>query len=267
MALASALFVYSVALFFSVKGESNREVSLQLYKWIPVGSFQINVGFLIDPLSLVFVLLITGVGGLIHIYSLGYMEHDEGRRRFFGQFNLFIAAMLLLVLADNYLVLYVGWEGVGLASYLLIGFYYNRPTAATAAKKAFIANRVGDVGLSIGDHDHVRLLRHHVVRRRVREHDRGQQRRRDCHRADAPARCVRQVRPVPAADMVAGRHGGSDAGVGPDPCRDHGHRRRLPHRAVQSDLQRLAVRSHCGDGSSAGSPCFTGVSAPSARTT
>ena len=146
----AALFVYSVALFFSVKAESNREVSLQLYKWIPVGSFQINVGFLIDPLSLVFVLLITGVGGLIHIYSLGYMEHDEGRRRFFGQFNLFIAAMLLLVLADNYLVLYVGWEGVGLASYLLIGFYYNRPTAATAAKKAFIANRVGDVGLSIG---------------------------------------------------------------------------------------------------------------------
>src|SRR6476620_247954 len=146
----AALFVYSVALFFSVKAESNREVSLQLYKWITVGSFQVNVGFLIDPHALVFVLLITGVGGLIHIYSLGYMEHDEGRRRFFGQFNLFIAAMLLLVLADNYLVLYVGWEGVGLASYLLIGFYYNRPTAATAAKKAFIANRVGDVGLSIG---------------------------------------------------------------------------------------------------------------------
>jgi NADH-quinone oxidoreductase subunit L len=144
-----ALFVYSVALVFSVKSESNREVSLQLYTWIPVGRFHVDVGFLIDPLSLVFVLLITGVGGLIHIYAVGYMEHDEGRRRFFGQFNLFIAAMLLLVLADNYLVLYVGWEGVGLASYLLIGFYYNRPTAATAAKKAFIANRVGDVGLSI----------------------------------------------------------------------------------------------------------------------
>ncbi len=144
-----ALFVYSVALVFSVRSESNREVSLQLYTWIPVGNFHVDVGFLIDPLSLVFVLLITGVGGLIHIYAVGYMEHDEGRRRFFGQFNLFIAAMLLLVLADNYLVLYVGWEGVGLASYLLIGFYYNRPSAATAAKKAFIANRVGDVGLSI----------------------------------------------------------------------------------------------------------------------
>ncbi len=145
------LFVYAVMLFFSVKGEGegNRQVDLHLYTWIPVNSFQVDVGFLLDPLSVVFVLLITGVGGLIHIYSIGYMAHDEGRRRFFGQFNLFIAAMLLLVLANNYLVLYVGWEGVGLASYLLIGYYYNRPSAATAAKKAFIANRVGDAGFSI----------------------------------------------------------------------------------------------------------------------
>ena len=111
--------------------------------------FQVDAGFLIDPLSLTFVLLITGVGSLIHIYAVGYMAHDAGRRRFFGYFNLFVAAMLLLVLGNGYLPLYVGWEGVGLASYLLIGFYYDRPSAATAAKKAFIANRVGDVGLSI----------------------------------------------------------------------------------------------------------------------
>jgi NADH-quinone oxidoreductase subunit L len=143
------LFVYAVILFFSVKGETIREINLNLYSWIPVNGFQVNVGFLLDPLSLIFVLLITGVGSLIHIYSIGYMAHDEGRRRFFGYFNFFIAAMLLLVLANNYLVLYVGWEGVGLASYLLIGYYYNRPIAATAAKKAFIANRVGDAGLSI----------------------------------------------------------------------------------------------------------------------
>lgn len=145
------LFVYAVILFFSVKSEhgGNREVTLKLFSWIPVGSFQVDAAFLIDPLSLVFLLLITGVGSLIHIYAIGYMSHDEGRARFFGYFNLFIAAMILLVLANNYLVLYVGWEGVGLASYLLIGFYYNRPEAATAAKKAFIANRVGDVGLSI----------------------------------------------------------------------------------------------------------------------
>jgi NADH-quinone oxidoreductase subunit L len=144
-----ALFVYVVMLFFSVKGESNREVDLHLFSWVPVASFHVDAGFLLDPLALTFCLLITGVGSLIHIYAVGYMAHDEGRRRFFGQFNLFVAAMLLLVLADNYLLLYVGWEGVGLASYLLIGFYYNRPSAATAAKKAFIANRVGDVGLSI----------------------------------------------------------------------------------------------------------------------
>jgi NADH-quinone oxidoreductase subunit L len=143
------LFVYGVMLFFSVKSESNREVSQHLFSWIPVAGLQVDAGILLDPLSLVFVLLITGVGGLIHIYAVGYMAGDEGRRRFFGWFNLFIAAMLLLVLGDNYLTLYVGWEGVGLTSYLLIGYYYNRPSAATAAKKAFIFNRVGDVGLLI----------------------------------------------------------------------------------------------------------------------
>jgi NADH-quinone oxidoreductase subunit L len=143
------LFVYAVMLFFSVKGQSNREVNLHLYSWIAVGSFKVDAGMLLDPLSLVFVLLITGVGSLIHIYAVGYMAHDEGRRRFFGYFNFFIAVMLLLVLANSYLAMYVGWEGVGLASYLLISYYYNRPTAATAGNKAFFANRVGDVGLSI----------------------------------------------------------------------------------------------------------------------
>jgi len=145
------LFSYAAMLFFSIRGESGegRERNLHLFSWIPVGGFNVDVGFLLDPLSLTFVLLITGVGSLIHIYAVGYMAHDPGRRRFFGYFNLFIAAMLLLVLANGYLVLYVGWEGVGLASYLLIGYYYTRPAAGTAAKKAFIANRVGDVGLSI----------------------------------------------------------------------------------------------------------------------
>ena len=144
-----ALFGYGVALFFSVKGQSNREINLRMFSWVPVGGFRVDAGLLLDPLSLVFVLLITGVGSLIHIYAVGYMSHDPGRRRFFGYFNLFVAAMLLLVLANNYLALYVGWEGVGLASYLLIAFYYNRNSAATAGNKAFFANRVGDVGLSI----------------------------------------------------------------------------------------------------------------------
>jgi NADH-quinone oxidoreductase subunit L len=145
----AVLFIYTVVLFFSVKGQSDREVTTQnYYTWIPVGGLHVDFGILLDPLSLVFALLITGVGGLIHIYAVGYMAGDPGRRRFFGWFNLFIAAMLLLVLGNNYLSLYVGWEGVGLASYLLIG-YYNRESAATVAKKAFIMNRVGDVGLLI----------------------------------------------------------------------------------------------------------------------
>ena len=145
------MFVYAALLFFSIKGETGagRERNLHLFSWIGVGTFNVDVGFLLDPLSLTFVLLITGVGSLIHIYAVGYMDHDPGRRRFFGYFHLFIAAMLLLVLANGYLLLYVGWEGVGLASYLLIGYYYTRNSAGTAAKKAFIANRVGDVGLSV----------------------------------------------------------------------------------------------------------------------
>src|SRR4029079_7364854 len=100
--------------------------------------------------SAVFVLLITGVGFLIHVYAVGYMADDPRRRTFFGYFNLFVAAMLLLVLGNNYVMLYFGWEGVGLASYLLISFWYNRPSAATAGKKAFLMNRVGDAGLAIG---------------------------------------------------------------------------------------------------------------------
>jgi NADH-quinone oxidoreductase subunit L len=144
-----ALFVYTLMLFFSVKGQTNREVQLHIFSWVPVARFRVEAGMLLDPLALTFALLITGVGSLIHIYAVGYMSHDPGRRRFFGYFNFFISAMLLLVLANSYLALYVGWEGVGLASYLLISYYYTRPTAATAGNKAFFANRVGDVGLSL----------------------------------------------------------------------------------------------------------------------
>ncbi|MEU3048423.1 NADH-quinone oxidoreductase subunit L [Streptomyces sp. NPDC006984] len=149
--LAAASFVIGAVLFADMlgKGAEERTLTSTLYSWIPVEGFQADVAFRLDQLSMTFVLLITGVGTLIHLYSIGYMEHDERRRRFFGYLNLFLAAMLLLVLADNYLLLYVGWEGVGLASYLLIGFWQHKPSAATAAKKAFLVNRVGDVGLSI----------------------------------------------------------------------------------------------------------------------
>ncbi|MFE9391928.1 NADH-quinone oxidoreductase subunit L [Streptomyces sp. NPDC006784] len=149
--LAAASFAIGAALFLSMlgKGAEDRAMHSKLFSWVPVEGFQADVAFQLDQLSMTFVLLITGVGTLIHIYSVGYMEHDPGRRRFFGYLNLFLAAMLLLVLADNFLLLYVGWEGVGLASYLLIGFWQHKPSAATAAKKAFLVNRVGDAGLAI----------------------------------------------------------------------------------------------------------------------
>ncbi|MFJ9079821.1 NADH-quinone oxidoreductase subunit L [Streptomyces sp. NPDC102278] len=149
--LAAASFGIGVALFSDMLSRpgDDRAMFQRLYTWIPVEGFQADVAFQLDQLSMTFVLLITGVGTLIHVYSIGYMAHDERRRRFFGYLNLFLAAMLLLVLADNYLLLYVGWEGVGLASYLLIGFWQHKPSAATAAKKAFLVNRVGDIGLSI----------------------------------------------------------------------------------------------------------------------
>ncbi|MEW2622223.1 NADH-quinone oxidoreductase subunit L [Streptomyces sp. NPDC048106] len=149
--LSTASFVFGLILFTDLLGKNaeHRTLIQHLWTWIPVEGFQADVTFRLDQLSMTFVLLITGVGSLIHLYSVGYMEHDERRRRFFGYLNLFLAAMLLLVLADNYLLLYVGWEGVGLASYLLIGFWQHKPSAATAAKKAFLVNRVGDMGLSI----------------------------------------------------------------------------------------------------------------------
>ncbi|HJZ01456.1 MAG TPA: proton-conducting transporter membrane subunit, partial [Streptosporangiaceae bacterium] len=144
-----AAFVYGAIAYFTLLGDTNREQDQHVYTYILVGRFQANVNLLIDPLSICFILLITGVGSLIIIYSVGYMAQDPNRRKFFGYMNLFIASMLLLVLADNYLVLYVGWEGVGLASYLLIGFWQDRNSAAVAAKKAFVVNRVGDAGLTL----------------------------------------------------------------------------------------------------------------------
>ena len=149
VATVAGSFVTAVALFeqlLAAPAES-RAVSAHLYTWFSAGTWQLDVGLLVDPLSILFALLITGVGGLIHVYSLGYMAHDDRQRRFFGYLNLFVAAMLTLVLADNYLVLFVGWEGVGLASYLLIGFWQHKPSAAAAAKKAFVMNRVGDLGM------------------------------------------------------------------------------------------------------------------------
>src|SRR5829696_8806620 len=145
---ATVVVAFVVALACTLQLD-DRQVAVDLFTFIQSGNLDVPIGLLFDPLSAAFVLLITGVGALIHIYSIGYMADDPNRRRFFAYLNLFVAAMLLLVLGNNYVALYVGWEGVGLASYLLIAFWFVRPAAATAAKKAFIMNRVGDVGLAL----------------------------------------------------------------------------------------------------------------------
>ncbi|MCH1865186.1 NADH-quinone oxidoreductase subunit L [Nocardioides sp. CFH 31398] len=150
-ATSFASFGLGVYLFVEMLGlgEEERQHGLRLFDWITAGSFTVGFDLLLDPLSILFVLLITGVGSLIHLYSIGYMAHDERRRRFFAYLNLFVAAMLMLVLAGDFLGVFLGWEGVGLASYLLIGFWQHKPSAAAAAKKAFVINRVGDMGLSL----------------------------------------------------------------------------------------------------------------------
>ncbi|SMO72473.1 NADH dehydrogenase subunit L [Propioniciclava tarda] len=151
VAVAAVVFSFSIAacLFGEMlgRGAEERAVESTLYTWFSVGTWTFDVGLQIDQLSILFAMLITGVGSLIHIYSIGYMAHDERRRRFFAYLNLFVAAMLTLVLANNYLILFVGWEGVGLASYLLISFFQHKKSAADAGVKAFVMNRVGDFGM------------------------------------------------------------------------------------------------------------------------
>ncbi len=140
----------AVGIFFELKNGVQKEYTVELFNWISAGKLSIPFSFLIDPLSSLFLLIITGIGFLIHVYSAGYMSHDEGFSRFFGYLNLFIFFMLLLVMGSNYLIMFVGWEGVGLCSYLLIGFWFKNTAYNNAAKKAFIMNRVGDLGFLLG---------------------------------------------------------------------------------------------------------------------
>ncbi|MEW5993130.1 MAG: NADH-quinone oxidoreductase subunit L [Candidatus Zixiibacteriota bacterium] len=145
-------FVTSVLLFFDLRAlpPDARVIGQTLFSWIPAGSLHVDIGYLLDPLSAVMILMVSGVGFLIHVYSVGYMHHDPGYGRYFSYLNLFTFAMLTLVLADNFLLMFVGWEGVGLCSYLLIGFWFERKSASDAGKKAFIVNRVGDFGFLLG---------------------------------------------------------------------------------------------------------------------
>ena len=148
--IAAFAFALRAVLHLASLPEHERHLTEMAWQWMRVGDFTVNVSFLLDPLSAIMVLVVTGVGSLIHIYATGYMSHDHSFRRFFLYLNLFMFAMLTLVLADNYLLLFVGWEGVGLCSYLLIGFWTERPSAAEAGKKAFIVNRIGDFGFMLG---------------------------------------------------------------------------------------------------------------------
>lgn len=147
MSWLACLLGIGIVIQLAGRASDARSLHVHLFSWLQTGDFKLDAGLLLDPLSLTFVLLITFVGSLIHVYSLGYMEHDPDKRRFFAYLNLFVAAMLTLVLADSYGLLFVGWEGVGLASFLLISFWNWNPAYATAGNKAFIMNRVGDFGL------------------------------------------------------------------------------------------------------------------------
>ena len=150
--VVGASFVVALTVFFKLFSllASERSVVSTVFSWVVAGNFKVDVAFLVDPLSMVMCLMVTGVGFLIHVYSVGYMGQDPGYRRYFAYLNLFIFAMLCLVLGSNFLLMYLGWEGVGLCSYLLIGFWYEKKSAADAGKKAFIVNRVGDFGFALG---------------------------------------------------------------------------------------------------------------------
>lgn len=145
-----AAFVLSVTLFFGIQNTETHSISVKLFDWIGAGKLQISLSFLLDPLSAIMLLIITGIGFLIHVYSTGYMHEDAAFGKFFAYLNLFIFFMLILVLGSNYIVMFIGWEGVGLCSYLLIGFWYTNSNYASAAKKAFVMNRIGDLGFLIG---------------------------------------------------------------------------------------------------------------------
>src|SRR5579863_7455430 len=150
VALLAPLASFGVVLNAARSGSTLPHIETLHHSWINAGALHIDYSFVLDPLSLVMLLVVTGVGFLIHIYSAGYMAHDEGYARYFSYLNLFLFFMTVLVLAGNALLMFVGWEGVGLASYLLIGFWFQKPSAASAGMKAFVVNRIGDFGFLIG---------------------------------------------------------------------------------------------------------------------
>ena len=212
------------------------------YTWARIGEKVFDIAFYFDRLAAVMTLIVTGVGSLIHVYSTGYMKEDKSYARYFAYLNLFLFFMLLLVLGRSLLVMFVGWEGVGLASYLLIGFWFEDPEKAAAGKKAFVTNRIGDAGFLLGmfllfwalgtlEIDQINA----AFASPIAPPGRGEPR-----RDPAVHRRLREVGADSAARVAARRDGGPDTGVGADPRGDDGHRRRLPGRADGAALRRRA---------------------------
>ena len=246
-------FAGAVVAFIDALGRDpdDRAVTTTAWTWLAAGDFKVSIDLLVDPLSIMMMLVVTGIGGLIVLYSNGYMAGEDEERRYFAYMSFFVFSMLMLVMGGNLLLLLVGWGLVGLASYLLIGFYHDRSSAIDAAKKAFVINTVGDAAMAlalflaiakVGSLDYDDGLR------------RGAERRALGHGGDAararPARGRgRQVGADPAAHVAAGRDGGADTRLRPDPRGDDGHGGRLP------DLPHAPRSSRPRPTSSTSRPC------------
>ena len=239
-AMTGAAFLVTVGVYVDLLGDEAEERShvVTLFEWLPVGTLHIDMAFLADPLSITMCLFVTGIGSLIHLYAIGYMHGDPKFSKFFLYLNLFAFSMLMLVLGENLLVTFLGWEGVGTCSYFLISFWHTRDSAATAGKKAFVTNRVGDFGFmlamflafqAVGSVSYAGAQRGR--RGRVAGPVDG-----DRHRRPAVPRRRRQERPAAAVLLAPRRDGGPDARVGADPRRHDGHGRRVPHGAVNPVL-------------------------------
>ena len=235
--MVAASFVVSVGVYLDMLGMSAEERSHVevIFSWIPVGALQVDLALLADPLSIIMCLFVTGIGALIHMYSIGYMHGDPKFTKYFLYLNLFVFAMLLLVLGENMLVTFLGWEGVGTCSYFLIAFWHTRESAATAGKKAFVTNRIGDWGFMMAmflAFSTVGSLSFGVLNNNAESGllspDHG-----DRHRRPAVRRCRRQVGPAAAVHLAPRRDGRPDARVGADPRGHDGHRRRVPDGARQ----------------------------------
>ena len=230
--MIGAAFVVTVGVFADLlsKPTEDRAIVVTLFEWLPVGSLHIDMAFLADPLSITMCLFVTGIGSLIHLYAIGYMHGDPKFSKFFLYLNLFAFSMLMLVLGDNLLVTFLGWEGVGTCSYFLISFWHTRESAATAGKKAFVTNRVGDFGFMLAmflAFQAVGSVSYGAINHAA-EGGTLSQTTATAHRRPAVPRRHRQERPAAAVLLAARRDGGPDAGVGAHPRRDDGHRRRVP---------------------------------------